>query len=77
MAGWNREIRPLIVVGGMFAAWAMFKEPGLFNRFIISGPALLWDNEAIFGCKGEYARNFSGRLKSFLETLNSHMRRRR
>ncbi len=30
--------------GGLFCFYTLFKEPELFNRYIILSPALLWDN---------------------------------
>jgi len=35
-------------LGGLFAIYSMFTEPGLFNRYIIGSPHLLWDNFRIF-----------------------------
>ena len=35
-------------LGGLFAIYAMFTEPGLFNRYIIGSPHLIWDNFRIF-----------------------------
>lgn len=35
-------------LGGLFAIYTMFTEPGLFNRYIIGSPHLLWDNFKIF-----------------------------
>jgi predicted alpha/beta superfamily hydrolase len=35
-------------LGGLFALYTLFTEPGLFNRYIIGSPHLAWDNFRIF-----------------------------
>ena len=34
--------------GGLFAAYALFHQPDLFSRYLISSPSLDWDEEEIF-----------------------------
>jgi pimeloyl-ACP methyl ester carboxylesterase len=31
--------------GGLFTLYAMFQEPAVFNRFILTSPAIQWDNK--------------------------------
>ena len=35
-------------LGGLFTLYTMFTEPGLFNRFVLTSPAINWDNELMF-----------------------------
>ena len=42
-------------LGGIFAVYSLFHEPGLFNRYIIVSPSLWWDNEMVF----KYEKNFA------------------
>jgi predicted alpha/beta superfamily hydrolase len=34
--------------GGLFVAYALFHQPDLFSRYLISSPSLDWDDEEIF-----------------------------
>lgn len=34
--------------GGLFAAYALFEDPDLFDRYAIISPALWWDHESMF-----------------------------
>jgi predicted alpha/beta superfamily hydrolase len=40
-------------LGGLFAMYTLFTEPGLFNRYIIGSPHLMWDNLRIFDVQEE------------------------
>jgi predicted alpha/beta superfamily hydrolase len=42
-------------LGGLFTLYAMFNEPELFNRYVLTSPALGWDNEVIDTCEKAYA----------------------
>jgi predicted alpha/beta superfamily hydrolase len=42
--------------GGLFAVYSLFNKPQLFSKYIISGPALLWDNKIIFNDESEFAQ---------------------
>jgi predicted alpha/beta superfamily hydrolase len=39
---------------GLFATYLLFKEPGLFNRYVITSPSLWWDDGIVFRYEGEY-----------------------
>jgi uncharacterized protein len=43
--------------GGLFATYVLFTEPELFNRYIISGPTLIWDDKIIFRYENDFAQN--------------------
>ncbi len=45
-----------ISFGGLFASYVLFKEPELFNRYIIIAPALLWNDKAIFRLEEEFSK---------------------
>jgi len=45
--------------GGLFAFYALFKAPGLFQRFIIGSPSLWYDNKVSFQFEEEYASSNS------------------
>jgi predicted alpha/beta superfamily hydrolase len=47
--------------GGLFAVYALFHDPELFNRYLISSPSLDWDDEEIFR---EEARFYSSGHKT-------------
>jgi predicted alpha/beta superfamily hydrolase len=51
-------------LGGLFTLYAMFHEPGLFQRYVLTSPALSWDNEIIDADEKNYAAK------------NSHLRAR-
>lgn len=40
-------------LGGLFAIYTLFTEPGLFNRYIIGSPHLSWDEYRIFTVQEE------------------------
>jgi predicted alpha/beta superfamily hydrolase len=42
-------------LGGLFTLYAMFQEPELFNRYVLTSPALGWDNEVIDTYEKSYA----------------------
>ena len=44
-------------LGGLFTLYALFTEPGLFNRYIAASPAFSWDNEVIYQYEQEYYKN--------------------
>jgi predicted alpha/beta superfamily hydrolase len=41
-------------LGGLFTLYAMFTEPGLFQRYVATTPALGWDNEVIYQYEKAY-----------------------
>ncbi len=42
--------------GGLFALFALFEAPQLFNRYLISSPSLDWDKRVVFRQESEYAK---------------------
>ncbi len=42
-------------LGGLFTLYAMFKETNLFSRYILTSPALQWDNGVLYTYEKEYA----------------------
>jgi predicted alpha/beta superfamily hydrolase len=46
-------------LGGLFTLYAMFKEPSLFNRYVLTSPALGWDNKILFTYEKEYGAKTS------------------
>jgi predicted alpha/beta superfamily hydrolase len=42
-------------LGGLFTLYALFHETHLFNRYVLTSPALTWDNEVTFKYESEYA----------------------
>lgn len=47
-------------LGGLFAAYVLFTEPAMFQRYIMSGAGLIWDDYHLFKLEEE----FSGKNKS-------------
>jgi hypothetical protein len=43
-------------IGGLFAAYVLFTEPSLFQKYIMSGAALIWDDRHIFKLEEEFSR---------------------
>jgi len=41
--------------GGLFTLFSMFQAPGVFNRFVLTSPALQWDNRLISTINRNYA----------------------
>jgi predicted alpha/beta superfamily hydrolase len=46
-------------LGGLFTLYALFSEPGLFNRYILTSPSLGWDNGVIYTYEKNYAEKNS------------------
>jgi predicted alpha/beta superfamily hydrolase len=42
-------------LGGLFTLYTLFHETHLFNRYVLTSPALTWDNEVTFKYESEYA----------------------
>jgi predicted alpha/beta superfamily hydrolase len=42
--------------GGLFTLYTMFHETGTFNRYILTSPALQWDNDIVSSYNKEYAK---------------------
>lgn len=45
--------------GGLFTLYTLFTETKLFNRYILTSPALTWDNGIIYKYEKDYAENNS------------------
>jgi hypothetical protein len=41
--------------GGLFTLYAMFQEPGVFKRYVLTSPAIQWDNRMIYSLNKTYA----------------------
>lgn len=41
--------------GGLFALYAMFQEPGVFNRFVLTSPAIQWDSKLMYSLNKTFA----------------------
>jgi len=56
-------------LGGLFAVCALFHEPALFNRYIISSPSIFWDDEIVFKYEKMFAeKNRELNAKVFIGT---------
>jgi hypothetical protein len=44
-------------LGGLFTLYALFTEPGLFQRYVAASPAVGWDNEVIYQYEKQYAEH--------------------
>ena len=55
----SKEDRTLIgsSLGGLFTLYTLFHETALFQRYILTSPALNWDNGAIYAAESTYAAN--------------------
>jgi predicted alpha/beta superfamily hydrolase len=42
-------------LGGLFTLYTLFHETHLFNRYVLTSPALTWDNEVTFQYENDYA----------------------
>ncbi|MDZ7288791.1 MAG: alpha/beta hydrolase-fold protein [candidate division KSB1 bacterium] len=45
--------------GGLFTLYALFNETELFHRYVLTSPALGWDNEVIYAYEKNYAEKRS------------------
>jgi predicted alpha/beta superfamily hydrolase len=41
--------------GGLFTLYAMFQDPKVFNRFVLTSPAIDWDNKFIYSLNKSFA----------------------
>jgi predicted alpha/beta superfamily hydrolase len=46
-------------LGGLFTLYALFTQPGLFQRYLAASPAFGWDNEILYQYEKNYAANKS------------------
>ena len=46
-------------LGGLFTMYALFTQPGMFQRYIAASPAFMWDNEVLYQYEKKYAANKS------------------
>ena len=58
----NRRILAGQSFGGLFGAYALIEEPGLFQDYILTSPSLWFDNEAMFDLEEKAAK--AGRILS-------------
>lgn len=43
-------------LGGLFALYALFTEPEIFQRYVVSSPSLWWDQRFMFGYETNFAK---------------------
>ncbi len=44
-------------LGGLFVFYSLFKEPTLFNKYVMISPALFWDNEYLLNLEESFSLN--------------------
>ena len=54
-------------LGGLFVFYSLFKEPGLFKRYIAISPALLWDNGLLLKQEENFSKDHKS-LKTIIYT---------
>jgi len=42
-------------LGGLFTLYAMFQQPGVFNRYVLTSPPIQWDNKLLSSLNKSYA----------------------
>lgn len=47
-------------LGGLFTLYTLFNETELFNRYVLTSPAIGWDNEIIYSYEKKYNEHYSG-----------------
>lgn len=55
----NDRILAGLSFGGLFCTYTLFTKPGIFDRYIIDSPALLWNNKVIWEYEKQYFSNNS------------------
>jgi predicted alpha/beta superfamily hydrolase len=45
--------------GGLFTLYTMFQEPGVFNRYILTSPAVQWDNKMIYSLHKSFVEKYN------------------
>jgi predicted alpha/beta superfamily hydrolase len=45
--------------GGLFTMYALFAQPGMFQRYVAASPAFMWDNDVLYQYEKKYAANKS------------------
>jgi len=54
-------------LGGLFTMYALFTEPGLFQRYVAASPAISWDHDVLYSYEKKYAEKpFAPPAKLFL-----------
>jgi len=46
-------------LGGLFSMYALFSQPGMFQRYVAASPAFMWDNDVLSQYEKKYAANKS------------------
>lgn len=44
-------------LGGLFALYALFEQPDVFRRYIVSSPSIWWDNGIVLRLESRFAQN--------------------
>jgi len=42
-------------LGGLFALYVLFQQPGMFQNFLVSSPAIWWDHDVLWRLERDYA----------------------
>ena len=50
-------------LGGLFTLYTLFTDPTLFKNYVLTSPAIQWDNDVINSYMGKYSENNSGLAK--------------
>ena len=58
-------------LGGLFALYALFERPDIFQRFIVSSPSLWWDGATILQHESRFARTRTSLPKSIYMSVGS------
>ena len=64
-------------LGGLFGAYALLTDGGLFHRYILSSPSLWWDNRTIFDCERRATIPLKSEVFLGIGTLETDAGRRR
>ena len=44
-------------LGGLFTMYALFAQPGMFQRYVATSPAFMWDNNILYQFEKKYSSN--------------------
>ena len=58
-------------IGGLFALYALFHQPELFRRYMVSSPSLWWDNAVMLKYESSFAKGRASLAKSVFLSVGS------
>jgi predicted alpha/beta superfamily hydrolase len=58
-------------IGGLFALYALFHQPELFRRYLVSSPSLWWDDAVLLKYESQFAQRHSSLAKSVFLSVGS------